>query len=61
MKRELREFNPERLIAELQDFALDYKRGDFSKYRVTHIDRAPEMRDLGQAAEQKASAQLRRK
>jgi len=38
MKRELREFNPDRLIAELKDFAKDYKRGDFSKYRVTHIN-----------------------
>jgi putative transcriptional regulator len=38
MKRELREFNPDRLIAELKDFAHDYKRSDFSKYRVTHID-----------------------
>jgi putative transcriptional regulator len=42
MNRELREFNPDRLIAELKDFAHDYKRGDFSKYRVTHID-APEV------------------
>lgn len=42
MKRELREFNADRMIAELKDFAQDYKRGDFSKYRVTHID-APEV------------------
>src|ERR1700751_2869006 len=42
MNRELREFNPDRLIAELKDFAHDYKRGDFSKYRGTHID-APEV------------------
>ncbi len=38
MKRETpREFNADRMIAELEDFAQDFRRGDLSKYRVTQI------------------------
>ena len=38
MKRETpREFNADRMIAELEAFAQDFRRGDLSKYRVTQI------------------------
>jgi hypothetical protein len=41
MKKHALDFDPDRMIAELGELVKDTRKGDLSKYRITHIEKTP--------------------